>query len=313
MNKNILNLILNILSVKKEETMKKSSGIGLMVFLMSFALAISAYGADRLLVQDPGGNTKFVVTDDGSMALNASSPEGRFTIVDNITTFNRGLSVSQNTSDTAGGKINFQKSRGTQTSPLAVQNGDYSAVFGFRNYTLAGSYIQNSVFGVRVNGTVTSTSVPIDFFISTSATNDQDAFLNGTVRLLINSIGNVGIGTTNPSYPLHMASGARCTTGGVWTDASSREYKENIMELSADQALLAFNKLNPVTFNYKVDAAEKHVGFIAEDVPELVATPDKKALSPMDIVALLTKVVQEQQKTIAALNEKVTRLEQQVK
>jgi len=33
----------------------------------------------------------------------------------------------------------------------------------------------------------------------------------------------------------------------------------------------------------------------------------------MDIVAGLTKVVQEQQKTIADLNEKLTRLEQQVK
>jgi hypothetical protein len=99
----------------------------------------------------------------------------------------------------------------------------------------------------------------------------------------------------------------------VWTNASSREYKENIKELSSQDALLAFNKLDPVTYNYKVDSQEKHVGFIAEDVPDLVATPDRKALSTMDIVAVLTKVVQEQQKTIAELTEKVSRLEQQVK
>lgn len=37
------------------------------------------------------------------------------------------------------------------------------------------------------------------------------------------------------------------------------------------------------------------MGFIAEDVPDLVATPNRKSLSPMDIVAVLTKVVQEQQ------------------
>jgi hypothetical protein len=35
------------------------------------------------------------------------------------------------------------------------------------------------------------------------------------------------------------------------------------------------------------------VGFIAEDVPDLVSTKDRKGLSPMDIVAVLTKVVQE--------------------
>ena len=51
------------------------------------------------------------------------------------------------------------------------------------------------------------------------------------------------------------------------------------------------------------------MGFIAEDVPDLVATKDRKALSPMDIVAVLTRVVKEQQKTIAALAAKIEALE----
>jgi len=41
-----------------------------------------------------------------------------------------------------------------------------------------------------------------------------------------------------------------------------------------------------------------HVGFIAEDVPEFVATSDRNGLESMDIVAVLTKVVQEQQKAM---------------
>ncbi len=45
------------------------------------------------------------------------------------------------------------------------------------------------------------------------------------------------------------------------------------------------------------------MGFIAEDVPELVATKDRKGLSPMDIVAVLTKVVQRQQKEIEELKD----------
>ena len=54
--------------------------------------------------------------------------------------------------------------------------------------------------------------------------------------------------------------------------------------------------------------ADRHVGFIAEDVPELVATPDRKSLAPMDIVAVLTKVLQDQQATINDLKATVSAL-----
>ena len=65
------------------------------------------------------------------------------------------------------------------------------------------------------------------------------------------------------------------------------------------------NGLNAVIYNYKVDKAEDYVGFIAEEAPDMVATNDRKGMSPMDVVAVLTKVVQEQQKTISELKEKI--------
>ena len=129
--------------------------------------------------------------------------------------------------------------------------------------------------------------------------------------------GYVGIGITNPTYPLHFVSGAYVTSGGVWTNASSREYKENVEELSSDKALAAFNKLKPIVFNYRTDKTERHVGFIAEDVPALLASKDRKGLSSMDVVAVLTKVVQQQQKlieaqrkTVAALTKRIEMLEE---
>ncbi len=130
-------------------------------------------------------------------------------------------------------------------------------------------------------------------------------------RLHITQDGNIGIGTTSPSYPLHMASGAYVTSGGVWTNASSRTYKEHIAELTSKEAIAAFQGLKPVTYNYKVDKDEKHVGFIAEDVPAILATKDRKGVSPMDVVALLTKVVQEQQKTIGELKKEVAGLKKE--
>ncbi len=121
------------------------------------------------------------------------------------------------------------------------------------------------------------------------------------VRLMINTEGNVGIGTTVPNNPLEMASGAHVTVGGVWTDASSRAFKENIEPLTIDAALSALEALEPVQYNYKVDPEDNHLGFIAEDVPDLVASKNRKGMSPMDVVAVLTKVVQQQQQQIAEL------------
>jgi hypothetical protein len=108
--------------------------------------------------------------------------------------------------------------------------------------------------------------------------------------------------------PIQHSSGAHLTAGGVWTDASSRDYKEHIVPLTTEEALQALSGLKPVKFNYKVDAEEKYVGFIAEDVPALVARKDRKSLSPMDIVAVLTQVVQEQRSVLA---EKSRALEEQ--
>jgi hypothetical protein len=76
--------------------------------------------------------------------------------------------------------------------------------------------------------------------------------------------------------------------------------------------LNALNGLNPVKYNYKVDKTDKHVGFIAEDAPELVATPDKKGMSPMDVVAVLTKVVQEQQKSILEQQNTIAELKNEI-
>jgi len=129
-----------------------------------------------------------------------------------------------------------------------------------------------------------------------------------SISFCIDKTGYVGFGKL-PEHPLDMASGAHVTSGGVWTNASSRQYKENIRELTGNEALEALKGMKPVTFNYKQDLQERHVGFIAEDVPELVATSDRKGMSPMDVVAVLTKVVQEQRETIAKLSAKVARLE----
>ena len=121
-------------------------------------------------------------------------------------------------------------------------------------------------------------------------------------RIVLDRDGNIGFGTNvaafNPANPLvHQPTNARLQ-GGIWTDGSSRAIKENIHPLSTEDALAALIELDPVRFRYKSEPAEEALGFIAEDVPELVATNDRTGLSPMDIVAVLTQVVKEQEKRL---------------
>ena len=143
------------------------------------------------------------------------------------------------------------------------------------------------------------------FFGSNSA--DDVSFRVGAgTKMIINKAGDVGIGTTNPTERLHVNGKVRATD---FVTSSSRAYKKNIIDLSAEQAEAALSQMNPVQYQYKSDAVgDRHVGFIAEDVPNLVATPNKKGVSALDMVAVLTKVVQEQQKTISELKARLKHL-----
>jgi hypothetical protein len=98
---------------------------------------------------------------------------------------------------------------------------------------------------------------------------------------------------------------------GALTHASSIALKENVAALSGQQAMTALQSLQPVTFTYKADEQkEQHAGFIAEDAPDLVAKSHGKAVGPMDVVAVLTAVVQELQRTVTDLAAKVETLAQ---
>jgi hypothetical protein len=189
---------------------------------------------------------------------------------------------------------------------FSLDNGDYG---GFLTSVLqnnffvssgarydSGNWVQRSADGNAVMAGSGGAGYRIFTHTGTTVGN---TFNNPTLRLQIDYSGQFGINTAPVAGDeIHTSSGAHLTSGGVWTDASSRTFKEHIAELSTTDAMRTLAELKPVTYNYKVDGNEKYVGFIAEDVPELVARKDRKSLSPMDIVAVLTKVVQEKSRLL---------------
>jgi hypothetical protein len=77
-------------------------------------------------------------------------------------------------------------------------------------------------------------------------------------------------------------------------------------------AAVAMAQPRPVRYAYKANPQEEHVGFIAEDVPELVARADRRSLAPMDIVAVLTRVVQPQGEELAGKARAIESLQEQL-
>ncbi|MBU2028603.1 tail fiber domain-containing protein, partial [Patescibacteria group bacterium] len=98
---------------------------------------------------------------------------------------------------------------------------------------------------------------------------------NGSEAMTIKG-GNVGIGTTNPTYRLQLPNVADATGQGqanAWQTYSSIRWKENITPVSG--ALDKISALNPVYFNWKpANGGTRGLGFIAEEVngvvPEVV-------------------------------------------
>jgi hypothetical protein len=134
---------------------------------------------------------------------------------------------------------------------------------------------------------------------------------NTEFRFYVDNDWRMRLNPTSDTKVLEMrlgTGGGAYSDGTDWFPSSSRELKENINNLSVGEAMEALANLNPVKYNYKSNKEEARVGFIAEDVPEIVAVNGRKHLNSMDIVAVLTKVLQEQQRVIAELKKEIAEL-----
>jgi hypothetical protein len=88
--------------------------------------------------------------------------------------------------------------------------------------------------------------------------------------------------------------------------ACSRALKDNIRPLSTEEAMATLDQLAPVKYDYKGEKIfRQHVGFIAEDMPDNLATESRQSLSPFEITPILTRVAQQQRQELLAIKEKV--------
>ncbi len=150
-----------------------------------------------------------------------------------------------------------------------------------------------------------------------AGTNLINVVSNSVSKMLVNGLGYVGIGNPTPAFLLDV-SGTTACAGNVWT--SDLRKKKNIETLSLN-GIDILTKLRPVSFEWKevLDDGMKgtQMGFIAQELerqlPSIVVTENNtdktKGVKYIELLPILVKAMQDQQKEIEELKLKIEQLE----
>ncbi len=154
---------------------------------------------------------------------------------------------------------------------------------------------------------------------TTDADDRLNFFHNAAGNLLsLTGSGNVGIGTTAPTYKLDINGTARCV---VMLQTSDRRYKINIRTLNG--ALDKILAMRGTTYDFTADqiakgfAADQQVGFIAQEMqkvmPELVKedTDGMLAINYTGVIPVLVEALKDQHEVIRENEARIIALEAQ--
>jgi hypothetical protein len=156
---------------------------------------------------------------------------------------------------------------------------------------------------------------------------DADVLSTGVNQFLVRAAGGLWFGTTSaPSFDiatdfLRTSTGAHLTIGGVWTDNSDRDSKENFQEVDRREVLSKVLSLPITRWSYKAERCEiEHLGPMAQDFSAAFGLgSDDRSISTLDSsgVALasiqaLYEMVKEKDAEIDALKGRLSKLEAKV-
>jgi len=181
-------------------------------------------------------------------------------------------------------------------------SGTYSTVIGGANDTCAANYALVAGSSVRARsgaqytfafGEGCTTSVPraVIFYHSGAAT-------------------KLGVGVQTPTHYIDVTGGSYCDATG-WHNPSSRELKRDIAKLTPAECQAILRQLmatDVARYKYKLDEdGREHIGLIAEEAPEVLTGPDRKAIGTGDAIGFLLAAVKAQQAEIEQMKAELKR------
>lgn len=243
------------------------------------------WGVQRWFNDANWENTHLLVKSDGKVGIGTLAPETRLQI--NAPNGEGGLRLHTPTGD-----------NNTDTAFLLI----------------TGGYDPNNGVALRARNDDTygrkALTLHAGWDVGTHGDSPSPTDLYEHVRIASN--GNVGIGTANPTFKLHV-------NGGVWAQSysspSDAAIKRNVRQLEG--ALEKLGRVRGVTFEWKEGFGGHHpkdLGVVAQELedvfPELVTTtPHGKAVDYGRLTAVLIEAVRELQAQNLALQSRVDRME----
>jgi hypothetical protein len=114
--------------------------------------------------------------------------------------------------------------------------------------------------------------------------------------------------------PIEHSSGAHLTPGGVWTNASDENLKENFQPVDGEEILEKIEQLEITQWNYKTESDEvTHIGPTAQDFKEAFGVgSNDKSISTIDPSGVALVAVKELRKENKELKAQVAELKKMV-